>query len=225
MTKPVKALIIDDHIAIIESYERAFTYLGSNENFVFELDSATNCDSVILKIEQAAKAKTPYDLIVLDISLPPSKNGKILSGEDLGKKIRELFNNAKIIVSTHHSNNYRINNIFSSINPEGFLIKSEAGFSDFVKAIKDVINGVPYYTKTVLELLRKNLVSDFFLDEKDRQLLYELSKGTKMRDLPTTINLSIGGIERRKRLLKQVFNTSKESDDYLIKAAREYGFL
>ncbi|AUP79680.1 response regulator [Flavivirga eckloniae] len=224
MTKAHNVLIIDDHIAIIESYERAFSYLSSNADFVFEIDTATSCDNALLKIEKSLKSD-PYDLIFLDISLPPSKDGKILCGEDLGKRIRQLLSDTRIIVSTHHNNNYRINNIFNSINPEGFLIKSEAGFSNFVDAIKAILNNSPYYTKTVLELLRKSLMNNFNLDETDRQLLYELSKGTKMKDLPNTINLSIGGIERRKRLLKQTFNTTRESDLVLIKAAQEYGFL
>lgn len=224
MTNPLNVLIIDDHIAIIESYERAFSYLSSTTNFVFKIDTSRNCDCAILKMEKALKT-APYDLIFLDISLPPSIDGRILCGEDLGKVIRQLFSKTKIIVSTHHNNNYRINNIFNSINPEGFLIKSEAGFSNFTDAIRDVLNNTPYYTKTVLELLRKNLMNNFNLDETDRLLLYELSKGTKMKDLPRTINLSIGGIERRKRLLKQTFNTTRESDLALIKVAQEYGFL
>ncbi|MDD7886026.1 response regulator [Flavivirga sp. 57AJ16] len=224
MSKPLHVLIIDDHLAIIEYYERIFSYLSTNANFVFEIDTATNCDAAMLKLKNAFKTN-PYDLIFLDISLPPSKDGTILSGEDLGKVIRQLFNSTKIVVSTHLNNNYRINNIFNNINPEGFLIKGEAGFNHFTEAIKMVLNDTPYYTKTVLELLRKNVMNDFNLDEKDRQLLYELSKGTKMKDLPKTINLSIGGIERRKRLLKQTFNVSKKSDLVLIKTAQEYGVL
>ncbi|GAA3647351.1 response regulator [Flavivirga jejuensis] len=224
MTRPINVLIIDDHVAIIESYERAFSYLGSNTDYIFKIDTASDCDSAILKVGLALKSE-PYDLVFLDISLPPSKDDSILSGEDLGKRIRRLFCDVKIIVSTHHNNSYKINNIFNSVNPEGFLVKSEAGFSNFIEAIKHVLIGTPYYTKTILEFLRKSLMNDFTLDEKDRRLLYELSKGTKMKDLPSTINMSIGGIERRKRLLKQVFNTTKESDNVLVKVAQEYGFL
>lgn len=225
MEKPIKTLIIDDHISIIEALERSLSFLNTNKEFDFKIDSAINCDSAILKMEQAVKTKKNYDLFFLDISLPPSKNGKILCGEDLGKKIRKLFKDAKIIVFTHHSNSFRINTIFNSINPEGFLIKSEAGFKSFIEATKNVLSGTPYYTKTVLELLRKNISNNMNLDDKDRRILYELSKGTKMKDLPKVVNLSMGGIEQRKRNLIEAFNTRKKDDQALIESARDKGFV
>lgn len=225
MTKPIKTLIIDDHVSIIEAFERSLSHVSSNSKFIFEIDSAYDCDSAILKIDHAVATKNPYRLIFLDISLPPSKNDKILGGEDLGKLIRSLFNTVKIIVFTHHNDSFRISNIFNSINPEGFLIKSEAGFSHFIEAIENILNGTPYYTKTVLELLRKNLANDLVLDEKDRRLLFELSKGTKMKDLPKIINLSMGGVEQRKRHLIEVFNTPKRDDRALIQRASERGFI
>ncbi|HEX9601863.1 MAG TPA: DNA-binding response regulator [Mariniflexile sp.] len=225
MTTPIKTLIIDDHISIIEAFERSLSHLSSNNHFVFEVDSATDCDSAILKIEDSLNEENSYQLFFLDISLPPSKDHKYLCGEDLGRRIRELYQNAKIIVFTHHSDSLRISNIFNSFNPEGFLIKSEAGLSHFIEAIKNVLNGTPHYTKTVLELLRNNLVTNLVIDEKDRLLLHELSKGTKMKDLPKIINLSMGGVEQRKRNLNDIFNTSKKGDKALIEQAREKGFV
>ncbi len=225
MSKTIKTLIIDDHISIIEALERSLSHISTNKKISFEVDSATNCDNAILKMKHALKAKCPYHLFLLDISLPPSKDGEILCGEDLGKMIRKLFHGAKIIVFTHHNNNFKINNIFNSINPEGFLIKSEAGFKHFIEAIENVVNKSPYYSKTVLELLRKNIITDLVLDEKDRRLLYELSKGTKMKDLPKIINLSMGGVEQRKRHLIEIFNTPKKNDKALIDSANKKGFI
>ncbi len=224
MTKPLKVLIIDDHIAIIEAYQNAFSRLSANKDYTFKIDSSTSCDQAILKMNDALTAE-PYDLFFLDISLPPSKDGRILSGEDLGKEIRRSFQKAKIIVSTHHSNNYRIYSIFNRVNPEGLLIKSEAGLTDFMTAIKTVLQGCPYYTKTVLEFFRRNIANHFNIDDKDRQLLYELSKGAKLKDLSESVNLSIGGIERRKRLLKQTFNAADKSDLMLVKTAKKHGLL
>lgn len=225
MLNSIKTLIIDDHISIIEAFERSLSHLSSIKDFSFEIDSATNCDEANSKIEHASEIKKDYHLIFLDISLPPSKNGKILCGEDLGKIIRKLFRKAKIIVFTHHNNGFRISNIFKSINPEGFLIKSEAGFNQIIKAIEDVLNDKPYYTKTVLELLRNTMTTDVILDKKDRILLYELSKGTKMKDLPKIVNLSMSGVEQRKRHLIEIFNTPKKDDKALIQSASEKGFV
>ena len=57
MTTPIKTLIIDDHISIIEAFENSLSHLSSNKDFKFEIDSASDCDSAILKIENAINTK------------------------------------------------------------------------------------------------------------------------------------------------------------------------
>ena len=63
------------------------------------------------------------------------------------------------------------------------------------------------------------------LDEYDRKILYELSIGTRMKDLPNLLPLSIAGIEKRKRNLKRMFNVKKLDDRQLMISAKEKGFL
>ena len=68
-----------------------------------------------------------------------------------------------------------------------------------------VINQPPFYSKTVLQLLRKTASNNYLIDEIDRRLLYEISIGTRMNELPDVINLSKAALEKRKRNLKEVF--------------------
>ena len=161
----------------------------------------------------------------LDIRLPPSETNKMLSGEDLGIKIRERIPKAKIIISTTFNDNYRIHSIFRSINPEGFLIKNDITPQELVVGIETIMEDPPYYSKTVTKLLRKKISQEFILDNIDRELLYELSIGTKMKDLPNIIPLSIAGVERRKRHLKEVFDIREKGDRALVLAAKEKGFI
>ena len=63
------------------------------------------------------------------------------------------------------------------------------------------------------------------IDKIDRQILYELSIGTRMKDLPKIVPLSIAGIEKRKRILKEVFDVEDQGDKALIMKARELGFI
>src|SRR5690606_3428961 len=156
---------------------------------------------------------------------PPSEDGKILSGEDLGIKIRSLWHETKIIVSTTYSDTFRIHTIIKNINPEGFLVKNDLEPAELVQAVKTVLNGKLFFTETVLEVMRNNVAHDYFLDRVDRQLLYELSIGTKMKDLPDILPLSIAGIEKRKRNLKVIFNIKGNSDKELIQLAKEKGFI
>jgi len=215
-------LIIDDHPIIADAYKSALLKIASeNSTIDFSIEMVTTCDAALEKI----RGKQPIDLIFLDMKLPKSSDGQFLSGEDLGIEIRKQLSDAKIIVATTYNDNYRVNNILKSFNPEGFLIKNDIAPSDLITAIETVVEGTPYYSKTVLKLLRSHMNNDFFLDKIDRQLLYELSIGAKMVDLPKTIPMSIGGIERRKRQLKEIFDIQKESDKVLVELAKDKGFI
>jgi len=223
--KPFHVLIIEDHPLITEAYKKAFAQVGSkNSKLHFEISTANNCDTAYVKIEEASKQQA-LDIVLLDIKLPPSEKGILLSGEDLGLKILELLPNCKIVVSTTFNDNYRINTIFKSLNPEGFLIKNDLDPKELVLAIESIIADKPYYSKSVIELMRKLTANDFLIDAIDRKLLYELSKGTKMSQLPDIIPLSISALEKRKRVLKEVFNLTDKEDRDLFRIAEEKGFI
>jgi len=215
---------VEDQPLTIESFKRALEHLSNFFSWNFIIKSAKNCDTAFHEIKKAAKA-TPFDLVILDINIPPSKDKKILSGEDLGLELKKTFPNIKIIVVTALHNNFRLNNILKSLNPEGFIIKSEIDFKDLLDAINCVLTCPPYYSNSILKLMRRHISNNFVLDEIDRQLLYQLSIGTKNKDLTKFINLSKGGIERRKRHLKEMFNVENGDDRILLERASEQGFL
>jgi len=225
MPQKYNVLIIDDHPIIVESYRNALQYVTSvNKQLIFKINSANNCDLAYQKIIEGS-IKKPIDLIFLDISLPPSSDGKILSGEDLGLKIRVLLPDAKIIVATTYNNNYRIQNIFENINPEGFLVKTDITSQELVNAIQTVLNKAPYYSKTITQMLRKQVSNTILLDKTDRKILYELSIGTKMKDLPDMLPLTLAGIEKRKRRLLDIFEVETHDDKTLLLKAKEKGFI
>ena len=133
--------------------------------------------------------------------------------------------NARIVVSTTFNNNFKVHSILKNINPEGFLIKNDITPLELLETIRIIIEDPPYYSKTVIKLLRDQVINDFKLDEYDRKILYELSIGTRMKDLPNLLPLSIAGIEKRKRNLKRMFNVKKLDDRQLMISAKEKGFL
>lgn len=218
-------LIIDDHPLISTAYEMAFDFVSKNDkNLVFDISIVKNCDEAIEKIKGASRGQG-IDLVFLDILLPPSKDGYILSGEDLGIKIKQLLPKTKVIISTTFNDNYRVHTILNNINPDGFLVKNDITPEELVNAIKMVLTDPPYYSSTVLKLLRKQVSSEYSLDKIDRQLLHELSKGTRMKELPTVLPMSMAGIEKRKRQLKEIFNVADMSDKEMLEIAKEKGFI
>lgn len=225
MNRMNKVLIIDDHPLICDAYKSALQQvMKENENIQLQIEAAPNCDRARDMITNTWTS-SGWDLVFLDIRLPASSDRKILSGEDLGEMIRQHHPLAKIIVATTFNDNYRIQNIFKSLNPEGFLIKNDLDPKELVTAIVKILQGGVHYSNTVSTLMRKRLYNEIVVDKIDRQILYELSIGTKMKDLPNIVPLSIAGIEKRKRILKQIFDVEDQGDKALILKAREKGFI
>lgn len=225
MTQKNKVLIIDDHPLICDAYVNALQQvMKENQQISMQIESAENCDAAKEKILNSW-TNDSWDLVFLDIRLPASKDRRILSGEDLGELIRENHPLAKIIVATTFNDNYRIQNIFKSLNPEGFLIKNDLDPKELVDAIVKIMQGGVHYSQTVSNLMRLKMHRNINIDKIDRQILFELSLGTKMKDLPNIVPLSIAGIEKRKRILKEVFDVEDQGDKALILKAKELGFI
>jgi DNA-binding NarL/FixJ family response regulator len=224
--KKTSVLIIDDHPLICDAYVNALNFIEKeNSEISFKITLTPNCDDAIAKIKESSKRVLKYELIFLDIKLPPSKDKKILSGEDLGLEIKKLLPDSKVIVSTTYNDNYRIYSLMKNLNPDGLLIKNDITASELVNAINLVLTSPPYYSSSVSQTIRNEMLNDLLLDKIDRRLLYELSIGTKTKDLPMTLPLSIAGVEKRKRNLKNVFDVSGLEDKDLINKAKEKGFI
>lgn len=220
------ALIIDDHPLISEAYKSAFNFVQSQEeNCSFQIKVADNCDKAIAIINEFVEAKQNIDIIFLDISLPPSSDGKILSGEDLGLLINEKLPDSKVIVSTTFNDNYRVNSILKNVNPDGFLVKNDITPVELVSAIKEVLTDPPYYSKTIVKMMRNQVSHDYFLDDLDRKILYELSIGNRVKKLPLILPLSLAAIQKRKRQMAKMFNVDNSDDRNLVLIAKEKGFI
>ncbi len=223
MMNTISVLIIEDHPLIANAYKLALNKVSDLRNFQFEIKEVSTIDTALLALED-------YDeedeiIVFLDIKLEKSNNNKFLSGEDLGMEIMRLLPKSKIIVSTTYNDNYRVSNILKSLNPDGFLIKNDLDPAELIKGIIEVIESPPYYSKTVQKLIRKHITSEILLDKIDRQILFEISIGTKMKDLPNSIPMSMGGIERRKRQIKELFDVADKEDKDLIEVAKMKGFI
>ncbi|MDG3582873.1 MULTISPECIES: response regulator [Galbibacter] len=221
--KEVKILIVDDHPMIVEGYKNAIENMDGGD-YIFKIDIADSCDTGLHKIKKAS-VSIGYDIILLDIKLPPSKDGKIVSGEDLALRAKRLLPEAKIAILTMFNNNYRIYNILKNIDPEGLLIKSDVDSEEIITAVKTILERPPYYSHTVNRHLRTQISNDFLLDDFDRGILFHISKGVKTKDLPNYVPLSLAAIEKRKKNLKIIFDVSSAGDQALIERSRENGFI
>ncbi len=224
MTVTIKILMIDDHPMIIEGYQNTLLF-SKKENQVLEIDIANNCDEAISFMDKSIKNNRPYDVLFVDISLPPSKDGLMNSGEDLAIYARKVLPKSKIVILTMFDESYRIHNIIKNINPEGFLIKSDLTSSELASAFQAVLHNPPFYSGTVNSHLRKTNESDIVIDDKNRKILYLLSQGAKNKSLAAHLNISVSAIEKRKKQLKEIFLIDDGQDETLINEARKKGFI
>lgn len=217
-------LIIDDHPLIANAYKEAMKKVVKELNRTLIDSYASSIDEAMEKINQEEYFSS-LDLIFLDIRLPKGASDKLLSGEDIGVLIKEKYPDKKIIIATTFNDNYRIHSILKSVDPDGFLVKNDLTPDELENAIKILMDNPPFYSKTVLHMLRKQISDDALLDNTDRRLLYEISIGTKMKDMPGLLPLSKAGIERRKRNLKVIFDVENGSDRDLVHQAKDRGFI
>jgi DNA-binding NarL/FixJ family response regulator len=225
MKKKISVLLIDDHPIICDVYTIALKLVEKSEGVSFKIEVANTIDKALARLAKIQGQKSQIDLIVLDIKLPPSKDKKILTGEELGIKINELLPEVTLIVSTTYNDNYRIYSLLKELNPAGLLIKNDITTEELVHAFKRVLTDPPYYSSSVTQSMRNEVLNDISIDHKDRRILYELSIGTKTKDLPNILPISLAGIEKRKRNLKGIFDVKGQDDKKLIQKAKEKGFI
>ncbi|WP_422083483.1 response regulator [Ulvibacterium sp.] len=221
MKQNVRILITDNHPMTVKGY--ALFLENIEMGYRFDIECALSCDDVLDKMKR--HKYNFYDLVLLDIGLPPSKDYLIISGEDLGIRIRSKFKATKIFVHTALCDHQRISNIFKSLRPEGFVIKSDLHPAVFKDAINSVLKGQCYYSEQASRLIGDNQRDDLFLDASDRKILYHLSKGERMKDLPGYIPLAMATIERRKKNLKIRFGIPDGNTKQLLDIARAKGFI
>jgi DNA-binding NarL/FixJ family response regulator len=220
----IKILAVDDHKMTMVGYKYILED-ADFEDYVVQMDMEDTFDTGKQKIEEASTKGTPYDIILLDIQLSPIKEGYARTGEDLGVIARKSSPTSKIVFLSSFSDNYRINSIMQSINPEGYMVKTEINEDALKDMVETVLTAPPFYTKKALIAIRNRMSSNIHLDDNDKKLLYYLSIGTKTKDMVEYVSLSLSGIENRKRQLKEILGVGKENDYALITAARDKGFI
>ncbi|OUS03125.1 hypothetical protein A9Q86_01525 [Flavobacteriales bacterium 33_180_T64] len=222
MSIPTNVLIIEQEPLIAHSIEEALNCIVKSQTEVTYIPkSVTNYELAFSEI----KTSKHLNLVFLNLDISSINNEKFKFINDLVALLKINSPRAQLLTLTSYQDNYMIFDLIKTINPDSVLLKRDITFKDLIKAIENVINGIPHYSKTILRLLRSRISCDILLDKKDRLILYHLSKGVKTKDLPEHVFLSNSGIESRKRNLKLLFNVEHKGDRFLLEKAQMKGFI
>lgn len=215
-------LIVDDHPFIIQGYKNAITRYNPNQ-FEFFITEAKDCESgynIITDPETLA-----FDIAFLDISMPSYAEKGMFSGEDLAKLINEYMPNCKIILLTMYTELLKIKTIIDNINPLGLVIKNDLTFDELLFGFDKVINNETYYSQSIQKMIEQSEQETLEIDLFDKQILFHISKGTKTKDIPQYVPISLNAIEKRKLNLKKILDIKDETDIELVREAKNRGLL
>ena len=207
-------LVIDDHPMNSDAY---INLIKSREEFnetIFH--KGIDCQTAFKLIKQAEITATPFDVALIDISIPEYREQKLLSGTDVAILIRNTFPDCIIIMLTMHNESLVLFNAYKQVNPEGFISKNDIDFEMFPEIFDRIVNVENYFSPSINNAIQQLLKKNLSWDEFDTQILLFLEKGIQTKDLKHYINISQSTIEKRKAAIKEKILNQKSSDKELI---------
>ena len=208
MEKRLKAemLVVDDHSLILEGICRL---VGKIPEVVVA--------NAVTSGKEAAKliAERDYDIYILDVGLPD------ISGFDLITQIRELNENARIIVNTMHEEIWIVNQLAQS-GVNAIILKSST-VSELVNAIRSVLQGESYTCPRFASIYEKLHRNSFEMlpkegpTRREKDVLQAVAKGLSTHEIAKMLNISENTVETfRKRLINKF--DAKNAIDMVMKA-------
>jgi DNA-binding NarL/FixJ family response regulator len=162
------------------------------------VDEATTGQEVLKKV-----AKSDYDVILLDISMP-GRNGLDILHELRSKKPKIPV----LVLSIYPEDQYAVRVL--KIGAAGYLTK-ESVPEELITAIRKVAQGRKYISATLAEKLAIDLEFDSekpvheYLSDREYQVLCLLASGKRLKDIADELDLSIKTISTyRTRILDKM---------------------
>lgn len=216
-------LIIDDHPMTVDSYKTLLSSIESNKKANFLLEY--NCEEAFNILHQTKHEKETIHFAFVDVNLPRYEKKKLFSGSDVAKLIRDYFPDCKIIIISMHSEPVWVSQIYDSINPEGFIAKSDIDYRSFPEIFKSVENDRIYCSKSIKDSRKAMIQTNINWDEIDSKILQLIADGVKTKDLPKYIPLCLSAIEKRKASIKKQLILESGSNKELLDSAKSLGLI
>lgn len=216
----VTVLMIDDHPPIIEGYKSILSY--NPFGYMPNITTVFSCESAYHLL---STTKIPFDLVMIDYTMPPYPERNIHNGGDLVPIIRQYLPEAKIMMLTSHSETLLLLRLMNECHPEGLLVKSDFMADDFLEAFDTIVKGENYFSSTIQSLRKESTEKINVLDSYNQQIITLLSIGIKTKNLPDHLHLSKSAIDKRKVFIKEFFDIEKGTDEDIIREARKQGLI
>jgi DNA-binding NarL/FixJ family response regulator len=219
----INILIIDDHPMSVDSYKTLLSGIESNKKANYFL--GYSCEEAFNILHQTKHGKETIHFAFVDVNLPTFEKKKLFSGSDVAKLIRDYFPECKIIIISMHNEPVWVSQIYNSINPEGFIAKSDIDYKSFPEAFKSVENSEIYCSKSIKQSRKIMIQKNINWNENDSKMLRLIAEGVKTKDLPNYIPLCLSAIEKRKASIKKQLILESGSNKELLDNAKSLGLI
>jgi len=216
-------LIVDDHPINVDGYQTILSNIESNKEAEYLI--AFDCEQAYNTINNNHLVDNTIDFAFIDVSLPPYEEKKMFSGSDIALFIRKLFPQCKIIIISMHKEPLWVNQIYKSVNPEGFIAKSDINYKCFPEIFQSIEKNEVYLSQSIKLSQKIMIQKNINWDDNDSKILQLIAQGIKTINLPDFIPLSLSSIEKRKANIKKQLILNSGSDKELIDIAKKLGFI
>jgi len=209
VTLPLRILLVDDHIIVRDGLKQILSKHFAQAVF----GEACNGREALGAIE-----KNPWDVILLDITMPGQ------SGLDILKQIKNLQPEARVLVLTMHPEDQYAARVLKA-GASGYLTKETAS-EEVVNALIKILAGGKYVSAAFAQILLSGLANPTpkapheILSDREYQLLRMTAAGKTVKEIGADLGLSVKTISTyRTRVLKKL--NLKTNADIIRYAIRE----
>jgi len=203
----IRVLIADDHAVVRQGLKQI---LGDTRDMLVA-GEAVNGQEVLAKVRAE-----PWDVVVLDISMPDR------SGLDILKQLRSERPRLPVLVLSMYSEDQYALRVLKA-GGSGYLAKDSAP-DELVKAIRKVVGGGRYVSAFLAERLAFEIGADpsklphETLSDREFQVLSRIAAGRSVTEIATELFLSVKTVStyRARMLEKMNLGTNAELIQYAI---------
>jgi DNA-binding NarL/FixJ family response regulator len=191
--KSINILLVEDEVLIRQGIKA----LLEKEDFVKEIHEASNGTEFHEQLSKKA-----IDVILLDIKLPGIKGQELIAG------LTSRVNQPKIIVVTGLEGVELVVNLLK-LGVSGIVFKLD-GYSEIVKAIREVMNAGYYFQEKVANIIQANAqrwdhVPPVSLNFQENELLRSIAGGLTTKEMSVQLKMTESTTETyRTRLIKKL---------------------
>jgi len=208
---PVKNQISKKRVLIVDDHPMMRTGLAQLIDNEPDLKVHAEADNAGQALD--AVARQPFDLILLDISLP-DKNGL-----ELIKDIQTLRPGLPILVVSMHDELLYAERVLRS-GGRGYIMKQEGG-RKFLQAIRHVLNGQVYVSEKMSERILENVSGHRAkasgspverLTDREFEVFQMIGQGMGTRDIAGRLRLSVKTVEVHRANIKGKLKLKSATD-------------